>query len=263
MKIFCISIFDKDYKQYKKLNLVPVGLGNTNFSNTWLTDKDGKNISQKNLFFGEYTFHYYLWKNKKIKLKSYNWIGFCSYRRFWTYKEGLRIQSFNNLKNIILKKPQNSWKNFDVILGKPLKFNKIKNIKLIKQNIFEVLKKPSMLFQKNSLEDQFRVFHGSFYLDSAIELLPKKYRKDFKTFMDGHLLYPYNMFICRNNKILFKFYEEIFPWLFACEKKFRNTNLIGYNKVRIYGFLAERFMPFWFMKNYRTTTCPITFFENR
>ncbi len=120
-----------------------------------------------------------------------------------------------------------------------------------------------MLFQNNTLEDQFRVFHGSFYLDTAINLLPKKYRKDFEIFMGGHLLYPYNMFICKNHKVLFKFYEEIFPWLFACEKKFKNTNLVGYNKVRIYGFLAERFMPFWFMKNYRTTTCPITFFEKK
>ena len=89
---------------------------------------------------------------------------------------------FNNLNKIILKKPLKHWKNFDVILVKPLQFKKIKNIKLIKENIIEVFRKPSMLFKNNSLEDQFRVFHGSFYLDTAIDLLPKKYRKEFKTF---------------------------------------------------------------------------------
>lgn len=263
MKIFCISIFNQNFKQFKKLCLVPVGLGITNFSTKWLTDKKGQNISQKNLYFGEYTFHYYLWKNRKKILKSKKWIGFCSYRRFWTNQEELKIQSFNNLNKIIVKKPLKHWKNFDVILVKPLQFKKIKNIKLIKENIIEVFRKPSMLFKNNSLEDQFRVFHGSFYLDTAIDLLPKKYRKEFKTFMSGHLLYPYNMFICKNYKILFKFYDEVFPWLFECEKKFKNTNLVGYNKTRIYGFLAERFMPFWFKKNFSTTTCPITFFEKK
>ena len=38
-------------------------------------------------------------------------------------------------------------------------------------------------------------------------------------------------------------------------------NLKGYDQKRIYGFLAERFMPYWFKKNFHTTTCPITFFE--
>ena len=69
------------------------------------------------------------------------------------------------------------------------------------------------------------------------------------------------MFICKNHKILKKYYDEIFPWLFKCEKIFKKKKLIGYNKARIYGFLAERFMPFWFIKNYKVTTCTITFFD--
>ena len=71
------------------------------------------------------------------------------------------------------------------------------------------------------------------------------------------------MFICKNYKILLKFYNEIFPWLFACEKRFKDTNLKGYNRKRIYGFLAERFMPFWFLKNFKTTTCNITFLDEK
>ena len=39
--------------------------------------------------------------------------------------------------------------------------------------------------------------------------------------MNGYLLYPYNMFICKNFKILLKFYDEIFPWLFKCEEAFK------------------------------------------
>ena len=263
MKIFCISIIDKNFKEFKKLNLTPVGLGLNKFDKNWLNDKSGQNISSKNLNFGEYTFHYSLWKNKKLISNPNDWIGFCSYRRFWTKRKNSKPRNFSELSKNIIQKPEKKWENYDVVLGEPLIFKKIKNIKLVKENFFEVLKKPSMMYSNNTLEDQFRVFHGSFYLDQAIDLLPKKYQEDFKDFLNGYILHPYNMFICKNFNILNKFYNEIFPWLFRCEKKFKNCNLDGYNKVRIYGFLAERFMPFWFIRNFKTTTCPITFFEKK
>ena len=47
----------------KKLNYIPVGLGNNNFSDEWLRDNTGINISSKNPFYGEYTFYYWIWKN--------------------------------------------------------------------------------------------------------------------------------------------------------------------------------------------------------
>ena len=262
MKIFCISIFNQDYKKLKNLNLIPVGVGNNNFDKNWLSDKGSINISKKNLNFGEYTFHYKLWKNKNL-ISNNKWIGFCTYRRFWTNSNNLKIKEFGNLEKIIIKKPLNHWEKFDVVIGKPVVFKKIKNIKLIKRNIFEVLKKPSMLFKNNTLEDQFRVFHGSFFLNTAIKLMPFKYQQDFRNFMKGNLFYPYNMFICKNHKILMKFYSEIFPWLFRCEDAFKDKKLNGYSKIRIYAFLAERFMPFWLTKNYKVTTCPITFLEKK
>ena len=263
MKIFCISILNQNYRQLQNLNLIPVGLGNKKFDKNWLSDKDGKNISEKNLNFGEYTFHYKIWQNERLISDFNEWIGFCSYRRFWTISSNSKIEKFDDLNKIIIKRPPEHWKKFDVILGDPVVFKKIKNIKLIKRSLFEVLKKPSMLFKNNTLEDQFRVFHGSFFLDTAISLMPTNYQEDFKKFMKGKLFYPYNMFICKNRIILKEFYSEIFPWLFKCEKAFNEQKLTGYSKTRIYGFLAERFMPFWFIKNYNITTCPITFFDKR
>ena len=263
MKIFCISILDQDYNQLKNLNLIPVGVGNKQFNQNWLSDKKGKNISNKNLNFGEYSFHYNLWQNESLISNSNEWIGFCTYRRFWTISNISQIDKFEELDKIIIKKPAKNWEKFDVILGDPVVFKKIKNIKLLKRSLFEVLKKPSMLFKNNTLEDQFRVFHGSFFLDTAINLMPNKYKEDFKNYMKGNLFYPYNMFICRNHSILKNFYNEIFPWLFECEKAFNDKKLTGYSKIRIYGFLAERFMPFWFITNYNITTCPITFFDQR
>ena len=60
---------------------------------------------------------------------------------------------------------------------------------------------------------------------------------------------PHNMFVCKT-KILKKYYENIFPWLANCEKIFGFKNLTGYGLTRIYGFLAERFLSYWFNKNY-------------
>ncbi len=262
MKIFCLSIHNNNYEKFKKLDLIPVGLGDANFDSRWLNDKGIQNISNKNKNFGEYTFHYHLWKNILLDKNYDDWIGFCSYRRFWTNGSKEIIQSLGDLNNIIVKDKRTEWEKFDVILGKPLIFKKIKNSKLIKRNFMEVLKKPSVLFKENTLIDQFRIFHGSFFLEKSIEFLSSENQSDFLKFLNGYELNPYNMFICKNSKILNQFYNEIFPWLFRCEEVFSGLNLKGYDKTRIYGFLAERYMPYWFKKNFNTTTCPITFLKN-
>ncbi|MDC3087524.1 DUF4422 domain-containing protein [Candidatus Pelagibacter sp.] len=261
MKIFCLSIYNNNYEKLKKLDLIPVGLGNADFNSQWLNDKGILNISKKNKNFGEYTFHYHLWKNILVDKHFNDWIGFCSYRRFWTNKSEINVKSFEDLNKIIVKHQKTDWNKFDVVLGDPLVFNKIKNIKLIKRNFLEVIKKPSVLFRKNSLMDQFKVFHGSFFLEKSLNFLSNENKINFETFLNNYELNPYNMFICKNSKILNQFYNEIFPWLLKCEEEFKNINLRGYNKTRIYGFLAERFMPYWFKRNFKTTTCPITFFE--
>ena len=58
-----------------------------------------------------------------------------------------------------------------------------------------------------------------------------------------------NMFICKSKKTMTNYYKSIFPWLERCEKEFGYENLKGYGMQRIYGFLAERYMSFWF-KNF-------------
>ena len=261
MKIFCLSIHNNNYEKLKKLDLIPVGLGNAKFHTDWLNDKGTFNISAKNKNFGEYTFHFHLWKNILVNKYYDNWIGFCTYRRFWTNASGVNIQSLEDLNKILIKNQKDDWDKFDVVLGEPLIFGKIKNSKLIKRNFLEVIKKPSVLFKKNSLMDQFRIFHGSFFLKKSLNLLSLENKNSFEKFLNNYELNPYNMFICKNSKILNQFYNEIFPWLFKCEEEFKNVNLSGYDKTRIYGFLAERYMPYWFKKNFKTTTCPISFFE--
>ena len=82
--MYCITIYDEHFDKIKDLGYIPVGLGNKIFSKKFLTDNTKKNISEKNPFYGEYTFHYWLWKNKIIKNEKL--IGFCQYRKFWIQK---------------------------------------------------------------------------------------------------------------------------------------------------------------------------------
>ena len=67
------------------------------------------------------------------------------------------------------------------------------------------------------------------------------------------------MFICKSKKILTAYYESVFPWLERCEKIFGFKNLDSYGLKRIYGFLAERYMSYWFQKYTKFKLMPICF----
>ena len=84
--MFCLSLHDSHLSNLKKINYIPVGLGENFFSDNWLRDNVGKNISNKNKYYGEYTFHYWFWKNMIDDIPDNKWIGFCAYRRYWANK---------------------------------------------------------------------------------------------------------------------------------------------------------------------------------
>ena len=260
MKIYCISIYNENYSFFESNNLIPVGVGLNKFNDKWLNDKDGENISSKNENFGEYTFHYNLWKNKLLDPNS-NWIGFCTYRRFWTKKNYDSPKTLSDLANVILKEVPDEWQEHDVVLPESLKLGKLKFMKILKNNYKQLLHKPSLLFNKSTIKDHFNLFHGSYFLNEAINLLDVDNQNEFKNYLNNYEFNPHNLFICKNDLILKQYYKVIFEWLFRCEKKFENLKLDTYGKKRIYGFLAERFMPFWFKKNYKTIEWPYIFFD--
>ena len=72
--MFCITTQDEHYNKIKNLDYIPVGLGKNINSKYFLRDNTFENISEKNSYYGEYTFHYWLWKNEIQNLE--NWIGF-------------------------------------------------------------------------------------------------------------------------------------------------------------------------------------------
>ena len=81
------------------LSYIPVGLGDKTFSKECLSDKSEDNISNKNPYYGEYTFHYWVWKNYLQNIKT-EWVGFGQYRKFFVKdKSFLDFKNFNDLKN--------------------------------------------------------------------------------------------------------------------------------------------------------------------
>ena len=267
--MFCLSLEPSHYEFIKELGYIPVGLGEKNFNKDWFTDKSGANISEKNKYYGEYTFHYWLWKNY-IDFNfddSNSWIGFCQYRKFWSTKSyNLLPNSINEVKPLVLTEIPELYNKYDVILGNPYFINQLKIMKFLKHGLKIILKNPSYLFDKNkrNIKFHFDLMHGYKNLDKAIELLEIDDRKDFNEFVNSKTSFnPQNMFICKSKKILKNYYSTLFPWLDRCEKVFGFENLRGFAQIRIYTFLAERFMSYWFQKNAKTNTMPILFYDIR
>ena len=264
LKMFCISLEPNHYNFIKNLGYVPVGLGDKDFNDDWFKDKLGINISRKNKNYGEYTYHYWIWKNYLDKLND-KWIGFCQYRKYWSLeKHKTEDINFNSLNSQVLKEIPRKFDEYESILGEPIFINQFRAMKFIKKGLKFFVKRPLTIFskKKRNISFHFDFMHGEENLNKAINLLDHENQKDFRKFVNTEVSFnPHNMFICRSRQKLKDYYEVLFPWLEKCEKLFGFENLKGFGKIRIYGFLAERFMSYWFRKNTKHTTMPIIFYD--
>jgi len=253
MKIYCIDINNNNYSKIKKLNYIPVGLGESKFNKNWLRDNTGKNISYKNPYYGEYTFHYWLWKNGLKKFKKNEWVGFCTYRRFWVSKKKNDIKNLNDFFSQV----PSEWDNYNVIIGQNIYLN-WKFSKLIKHGLKSLILNPKYILKKNrDIKFHFDSFHGYGNLEKAINLLNKKDREDFRKFTTSRNYYNRSsMFFCKSRKIMESYYSTVFPWIKRCEKIFGFKNQ-SYGLKRIYGFLIERFQSYWFLKYTKPLVWPI------
>jgi len=262
LSMYCISMNPDHLEIIKKLNYLPVGLGNLSFNSEWITDKSiSKEISHKNKYYGEYTFHYKLWKNNLIPEKK--WVGFCQYRKFWInrYVTDKKI-TFDQLKNLVIRDIPKEIDYYDIILGENLYINQLRISKFLKKNFKKIILNPSLLFRKHkrTIKFHFDLMHGEGNLEKAISLLDHENKKDFLDFVNCEVSFnPHNMFICKNKKLLLRYYDSVFLWLEKCEKIFGFDKLKGYGLQRIYGFLAERYLSYWFKKNSKFYLMPIYF----
>ena len=266
LKMFCISLEPNHYNFIKNLGYIPVGLGDKDFNDDWFKDKLGNNISAKNKNYGEYTYHYWLWQNYLDKLGD-EWIGFCQYRKFWSLeKHRTEDIDFNSLNFQVLKEIPKKFDEYGSILGEPIFINQFRAMKFIKKGLKFFVKRPLTIFskKKRNINFHFDFMHGENNLNKAINLLNKQDQNDFRKFVNTEVSFsPHNMFICKSKKKLKDYYEVLFPWLEKCEELFGFENLKGFGKIRIYGFLAERFMPYWFKKNTKSVTMPMIFYDIR
>ena len=103
--------------------------------------------------------------------------------------------------------------------------------------------------ENQNIKLHFDVFHGEGILDKAINLLDNENKTDFDYFVKNKKSFNReNLFICKSPRLMSNYFHSVFKWLSKCEKIF-GFNLKGYAKTRIYAFLAERYISYWFQKN--------------
>ena len=263
LDIYNMCLYDDHLENVKALGYIPVGLGKENFRPEWLKDNEGKNISHKNLYYGEYSFYYWFWKNK-LDLNIENWVGFCQKRRFWIKKnsENKNI-NHSNINDHLLERIPSDWADYDSILCEPIYVNNVKTMKLIKRGYKSILKDPSIFFNNNkqTLLLHFDMHHGYGNMQKAIELMHERDRNEFYEYLNKSCFYnPHIMFISKP-EIINRWFNDLFTWLFKCEKIFGFDNLSGYDTGRLYAYLSERYLSFWFNEFYKVKSCPWIFFD--
>jgi len=246
LKIYCMCTDDSYLKTVQKLNYVPVGLKNKNFSSEWLLDNTLINISEKNSHYGEYTFYYWYWKNLLKNKKENEWIGFCSYRELWANKKN--VENKTSIKSLLQNLPD-EWSSHDAIIGEPFFLERPKLSKILKYGKVAALRNFKEIFNSRfSIKFQFDMYHGNGTLEKVINLLPAKDKNDFATYVKNEVSFNQgNMFVSKSNKIIDMYFNEVFDWLKKCEIVL-GFEMKGHRRVRMYTYLAERFLPYWFKK---------------
>ena len=262
LNIFCVT--DKPHKNLEALNVNLVGVGKRQFNQKYITCLNGKNIQKKEKYYSELTFHFWFWKNKLKKYKQNDWIGFCQKRRFWT-KNSSKVKNFEDLKKQIITKPKKEWNKYESIICKPIRVDNPKKMKLIKRGWRNILLDPSIIKQKKkqNIKLQFDMHHGFGVLDRAIDSMNIIDRENFRKFVNEEIKFNPHIMVISKKKILNMWFKDLFSWLFKCEKIFGFKNLKGYDQQRLYAFLAERYLSYWFLKKTKYLESDWTFFEKK
>ena len=261
LEIYCVTNKKLDFLEKTHLKLV--GVGKEKFSENYMRCDTKDNIYYKEKYYSELTFHYWYWKNILPNEKS-DWVGFCQKRRFWIKPEMLSNQiSTQNLNDFLLTNIDDNLEKFDSFICSPIKVSGAKKIKINKRGWRNLVKDPSIIFQqkKETISFHFDMYHGYRNLEKAIELLDEKNKNDFFEYVNKKNYYnPHIMCIARP-EVLNNWFKSLFPWLEKCEAKFGYDNLKGYDTQRLYAYLAERYLSYWFKKHTKFKELPWTVFE--
>lgn len=231
-KIQMLVAAHKEFPMPKDEIYLPIQVGaslsKVKFSE-YQVDDQGKNISVKNPYFNELTAIYWARYNSSADV-----IGLVHYRRYFSFKKGKNLQNILDGKQIAML-----LKHTDVILPK------------------------KRHYWIESSESHYRHAHHGISLDAVRLIISSKYPEYLEVFenqMSKTSSHMFNMFIMRREE--FNAYSDwLFSILFEVEKLIENEVLSwdSYEK-RVYGFLSERLLDVWIVKNdIRYTEVPIFF----
>tara|TARA_Y100000389_G_scaffold198921_1_gene236337 strand:- start:3181 stop:3999 length:819 start_codon:yes stop_codon:yes gene_type:complete len=261
LEIYCIT--NKRIKDFKNDVYKLAWVGQEKPPNNYLKCDNKNNIFFKEKYYSELTFQYWYWKNI-LNLENKHWVGFCQKRRFWKKESNSKNVNTNNFFDEILFEPHIKWENYESIICKKISVNKIKKIKMLKRSFRTLVKNPLPFFfeKKQTIKFHFDMHHGHGNLDKAIDVMSHKDREEFRNFVNSETSFnPHIMFISRS-KIMDKWFKDLFPWLLNCEKIFGFNDLSGYDTTRLYAYLAERYLSFWFKKYTKALEWDWLFFDN-
>ena len=264
LDIYCVTDKDLNFLRELDYNLAAVGKGE--FSERYIRCDQQDNIFYKEEHYSELTFHYWFWKNqlKKYINEENIWIGVCQKRRFWVQKKNNEDSISTFSKDYLLKYIPEEWFGYNSVICEPINLQGAKYSKLIKKGWRNIIKDPSILFNKNkhSIKLHFDMFHGYGLIEKAINVMNSKDKEDFKNFVSNSSTFnPHIMFVAKP-KIIDLWFKDLFQWLDSCEKVFGFEKLKGYETKRLYAYLAERYLSFWFKKYSSCLEWPYTFLDS-
>ena len=262
LELYCVT-----NKLVPHLENLPINFGcvsTGDFPPSYIRCDNGVNIFHKEKYYSELTFHYWYWKNK-FHLDNENWIGFCQKRRLWIkYDSKMHEVNKSNFKEHLLLEPDDRWNKYESIICDKIYVNNVKKIKMIKRGWRNLIKNPGIFFneKKQTIKLHFEMHHGSKFLEIALEQLEPEDKKDFNDYLSDRTYFnPHIMFITKG-KILNEWFSKLFPWLERCERILGLKDLDGkYDSQRLYAFLAERYLSFWFKKYTKSLAYPWIFLD--
>ena len=261
--MYCVT--NKKLNYLEKLPYYLGGVGKEEFNDKYIIPKTFDNIFYKEKNYSELAFQYWIWKNKLKDCKK-DWIGFCQKRRFWIKSEADRSNvSIENLNNNILTMIDSNDHGYESFICKSIKVSNVKKIKLIKRGWKNLLKDPLIFFKKykQSINLHFDMHHGYNNLGKAINQVDEKDKYEFQDYVNQRDYFnPHIMFIAKPH-VAKKWFDTLFPWLERCENIFGFNNLRGYDTTRIYAYLAERYLSFWFKKYTHYKELPWVFIDEK
>lgn len=196
-------------------------------------DNQGQNISLKNPYFNELTAIYWARYNSSADV-----IGLVHYRRYFSLKKTKNLADILNVKQL-----SELLDNVDVILPK------------------------KRHYWIESSESHYRHAHHGSSLDAVRQVITSKYPDYVEVFekqMSKTSSHMFNMFIMRRKE--FNDYSDwLFDILFEVEKLI-HSEVLSWNtyEKRVYGFLSERLLDVWIVKNnIQYKEIPVNFMEKQ